>query len=84
MIDQKSIWIDFCKEYCNNDFEGVGDELLPLSLLKAVDKLIMSEANRVNGVSSKSTQGIVVESYTAETIPKDVKTLLVPYRKMRF
>ena len=78
------MWIDFCKEYCNNDFDGVVDDDLPLTVLKAVDKLIMSEANRVNGVSSKTNQNIVVESYTSETIPHDIRTMLQPYRKMRW
>jgi hypothetical protein len=84
MVDQRSIWIDFCKEYCNNDFDGVEDDNLPLTVLKAVDKLLLSEANRVSGVKSKTSEGLIVESYTAETIPMDIRTMLNPYRKMRW
>jgi len=81
---QYSIWVSFCKEYCNNDFSGVTDDLLPHNVVKAVDKLLTAEANRVQGVSSKTAENIVVESYTEETIPMDVKILLAPFKKMRW
>ncbi|MCP5002564.1 MAG: hypothetical protein GY941_01230 [Planctomycetes bacterium] len=81
MIDQKEIWFEFCKDYCNTDFGGGGYDTAPATVKKAVDVLVATEANRVRGVNSKTSEGMTVESYTAETISKDVRMLLNRHRK---
>ncbi len=80
MIDQKEIWFEFCMDYCNTDFGGGGYDGAPAIIKKAVDILVTSEANRVRGVNSKTAEGMTVESYTAETIGKDVRMLLNRHR----
>jgi len=76
MTDQSEIYYELCKGYCNNDFEGVELASAPILIRSAVAMLIQNEANRVRGVRSKTSENIVVESYTAESIPKDIKQML--------
>ena len=76
MIDQDLIYYDLCKGYCNNDFEGVALSAAPTLIQAAVAMLKQAEANKVRGVKSKTTEDIVIESYTMESIPKDIKQML--------
>jgi hypothetical protein len=76
MIDQDLIYYDLCKGYCNNDFGGVELSSAPVLIQAAVAMLKQSEANKVRGVKSKTTEDIVIESYTAESMPKDIKQML--------
>ena len=76
MINQDEIYYDLCKGYCNNDFDGVELASAPVLIRAAVEMLKQNEANSVRGVRSKSSEGIVVEAYTSESIPKDIKQML--------
>lgn len=71
-------------EYCNQLTWIVdGYDNLPLTVQVAVRDLQRDYANRTTGVSSKTSQGIVVESYTSDDFSAKVKILLQPYRSMR-
>jgi len=76
MINQEEIYYELCKGYCSNDFDGVELASAPILIRSAVAMLIQNEANGVRGVRSKSSEGIVVEAYTSESIPKDIKQML--------
>jgi hypothetical protein len=76
MINQKDIWYEFC-------MGGGGYDLAPAVIQKAVDMLVASEANRVRGVKAKTAEGMTVESYSEETVSKDVRALLNLKRKFK-
>ena len=71
------------KDYLNNDFEGATGDSLPLSVQRAIEKMVEMENNTVTGVSSKTQiGGVVTYSYTSDEIPKSVKQMINKYRKM--
>jgi len=72
------------KEYCNNDFEGVADDALPLPVQLAINQMVSSANNRASGVSSKTDNAGVEVDYRAEAMSMEVRQMLRPYRKMRW
>ena len=82
-LSQKGYAIAFVKDWCNNDFGGVVDDDLPPTILYAVGKMLEGSANKRAGVNSKTAQGLVVESYTPEALSSEIRSMLIPYRKMR-
>lgn len=81
-FSQRDMWYEAVKSWCNNDFSGVDIDSAPLEVIKAVDIMVAEDSNRSYGKTSKTIQGVVVESYNAEAMPKVVKQMLYRYRKM--
>ena len=74
----------FVKDYCNNDFEGASGDALPFGVQEAINKLTAKSNNNPTGISQKENPDGKSVTFTAENMPKDVKMLLQPYRKMRW
>lgn len=71
------------KDYLNNDFEGETGTGLPLSVQRAIEKMILIENNTVAGVSAKTqVGGVVTYSYNPDELPKSIKQTINKYRKM--
>jgi hypothetical protein len=82
-MSQYNNWESAIKDYLNNDFEGETGDGLPLSVQKAVERMVQMENNNVAGVSAKTqVGGVVTYSYTADEIPKSVKQTINRYRKV--
>jgi hypothetical protein len=72
------LYIDFVKEYCNNQF--LGSEELPGGVKLAIAKMIEFNLNK-SGVSS-SAFGEVSYSYSLD-FPASILRLLQPYARIR-
>lgn len=74
----KVIYLDWIKDYCNNDFaEGV-----PGGVNLALEKLIARHGQDSNIASEQV--GDLSRSFFDSDMPKDIKSLLRPYRKVRY
>ena len=82
-MSQWSNWESSIKDYLNNDFEGATGNGLPISVQKAVERMVQMENKKVAGVSAKTqVGGVVTYSYSADEIPKSVKQTINKYRKV--
>ena len=77
----KTAYAGTIKDYCRNDFGGATYDELPFAIKSAIDILMREDANRPAGVGSKTSQGVMVESYTAADFPPIVRSILGGYRK---
>jgi hypothetical protein len=80
--NQREMWYEQIKSWCNNTFDGVDVDSAPLEVQKALDILIADDANRSYGKSSKTVQGVVVDSYTTEGFSSLVRSILYKHRSM--
>ncbi len=84
-INQREMWYEVIKSWCNNTFDGVDVDLAPLDVQKCLDILITTDANKSYGKSSATVQGVLVESFTPESLPPIVRSILsATHRKIRF
>lgn len=80
MTDQelKTAYLDWIKSYCNNDFaKGV-----PGGVNLALDKLVARHGLDSNIASEQV--GDLSRSFFDSDIPKEIKSLLRPYRRLTF
>lgn len=80
MTDQevKAAYLEWIKAYCNNDFaDGV-----PGSVDVALEKLV-ARHGKDSSIASEQA-GDLSRSFFDSDIPKDIKTLLRPYRRITF
>jgi len=80
--NQREMWYEVIKSWCNNTFEGVEVDSAPSDVQKALDIIIADDANRSYGKSDKTVQGVVVDSYTPEAFSGLVRSILYKRRKM--
>ena len=80
--NQREMWYEVIKSWCNNTFDGADVVSAPLDVQKALDILVLQDANRSYGKSDSTVQGVLVESYTAESFPSTVRSILYQYRSM--
>jgi hypothetical protein len=80
MTDQelRDAYLEWIKSYCNNDF-GNG---VPGGVNLVLDKLVASHGHDSN-VSSEQV-GDLSRSFFDNDIPKDIKALLRPYRRLKY
>lgn len=73
----RAAYLDWIKAYCNNDFaDGV-----PGGVNLALDKLV-ARHGRDSNIASEQV-GDLARSFFDSDIPKDVKRLLRPYRRIK-
>jgi hypothetical protein len=82
--NQRTMWFDAIKSWCNNDFDGVDVDSAPLEVQKALDILLDTDANKSYGKSNVTMQGVVVESYTSDSLSPLVRSLLKKHRSMEW
>lgn len=76
-------WTEVVKSYLNNSkYTDMQYDELPRNIQLAVDELVKDNANRTTGVTTKTINNIVQESYTAEAFSPLVKQLLAHDRSM--
>ena len=80
--NQREMWFEVIKSWCKNLFGGVAHTAAPLHIQMALDLLVADAANRTIGVSSKTIQGVVVDSYTEEAFSSQVRSILKNDRRM--
>ena len=79
----KEAYKDWIKAYCNNEFLNEDEEEdLPGGVELALNKLIEMNSQSPN-VASESVSDLS-RSFFSSDIPDNIKSLLRPYRKVRF
>lgn len=71
-------YLEWIKDYCNNDF-STG---IPGGVSLALDKLV-AQHGRDSNVASKTAVDLS-QTFFDSDIPKDIKRLLKPYRRPKF
>jgi len=80
--NQREMWYEVIKSWCNNDFGGADVNSAPVNVQKALDIMVADDANRTYAKSSKTVQGVVVDNYTEEALSGLVRSILYKERKM--
>jgi hypothetical protein len=76
--------IDYVKSWCNNSFINVeGVEVLPPSVVLAVDRMMQGLNNAPSGVTAKTVEGAFVSGSDIIRVFMEVKELCRAYRKIR-
>lgn len=74
----REAYLEWIKDYCNNDFaQGV-----PSGVNLTLEKLI-ARHDQDSNIASEQV-GDLSRSFFDNDIPKDIKTLLRPYRRLTF
>lgn len=74
----RDAYLDWIKGYCNNDFaKGV-----PGGVGLALEKLVARHGQDSN-ISSEQV-GDLSRSFFSDDVPKEIKSILRPYRRIRF
>lgn len=74
----KAAYLEWIKVYCNNDFAGG----VPGGVNLALEKLVAGHG-KDSSIASEQV-GDLSRSFFDSDIPKDIKTLLRPYRRITF
>lgn len=74
----RDAYLEWIKVYCNNDFAGG----VPGGVNLAIEKLVARHGQDSNIASEQV--GDLSRSFFDSDIPKDIKSLIRPYRKVRY
>jgi hypothetical protein len=76
-------YLEWIKDYCNNEFLNEdGEDVLPGGVTLTIEKL-MSRHGQDSNIASEQV-GDLSQSFFSDDIPKDIKSLLRPYRRIKF
>jgi hypothetical protein len=78
----KNCYLFWIKDYCNNDFTVKGEEILPGGVKLALKKLV--ELDPMDFRVSHESISDLSQSFFSDDMPAQIKTLLRPYKKVKF
>ena len=78
----RDAYLGWIKSYCNNDFDETGIEVLPGGVTLALEKLVARHGQDSNIASEQV--GDLSRSFFSDDVPKEIKSILRPYRRIRF